>query len=71
MIFIVAYVYEFIAKLFGQAVTFNTQKGYEMVSESWSCTSQKAKNDFGYNPSMMVETGFERTILWYKEKGWI
>ena len=47
MIFIVAYVYEFIAKLFGQAVTFNTQKGYEMVSESWSCTSQKAKNDFG------------------------
>jgi dihydroflavonol-4-reductase len=71
MIFIVAYVYEFIAKLFGQAVTFNNQKGYEMVSESWSCTSQKAKNDFGYNPSMMVETGFERTILWYKEKGWI
>lgn len=71
MIFIVAYVYEFIAKLFGQAVTFNTQKGYEMVSESWSCTSQKAKNDFGYNPSMTVQTGFERTIRWYKEKGWI
>ena len=71
VIFVVAYIYEFIAKLFGQAVTFNTQKGREMVSESWSCTSQKAKNDFGYNPSMTVEDGFERTIKWYKEKKWM
>jgi len=52
-------------------VTFNTQKGREMVSESWSCTSQKAKNDFGYNPNMTIEVGFKQTITWYREKGWI
>ena len=71
IIFIVAYVYGFIAKLFGQAVTFNTQKGREMISESWSCTSQKAKHDFGDNPSMTVEEGFERTINWYKTYNWL
>ena len=71
VIFVVAYIYEFIAKLFGQAVTFNTQKGREMVSESWSCTSQKAKHDFGYNPLMTVEEGFERTINWYKTNNWL
>ena len=71
VIFVVAYIYEFIAKLFGQAVTFNTQKGREMVSESWSCTSHKAKHDFGYNPLMTVEEGFERTINWYKTNNWL
>lgn len=70
-IFILAYINEFMAKLFGQASVFNTQKAREMVSESWSCSSQKAKNDFGYNPTMPVEEGFERTITWYKEKGWL
>lgn len=71
IIFIVAYIYGFIAKLFGQAVTFNTQKAREMVSESWSCSSQKAKNDFDYTPNMNVENGFERTIKWYRDKGWL
>ncbi|MCE2963694.1 MAG: NAD-dependent epimerase/dehydratase family protein [Chitinophagales bacterium] len=71
VIFIIAFFYEFIANLSRRAVTFNTQKGREMVSESWSCTSQKAKNDFGYNPNMTIEVGFKQTITWYREKGWI
>jgi len=71
IIYTVATIYEFIAKIFGQPVTFNTQKGREMVSESWSCTSLKAKTDFGYHPSSTIEEGFKKTIQWYKAQGWM
>jgi dihydroflavonol-4-reductase len=71
VIYTAAYIYEFIAKLSGMAVTFNTQKAREMVSEAWTCSSLKAKADFGYEPQMTIEQGFEQTIKWYKEKGWL
>lgn len=71
VIFIIAYSYEFIAKLFGIATVFNSQKYREMVSEAWTCTSLKAKNDFGYEAEMTLEHGFVQTIAWYQEKGWL
>jgi dihydroflavonol-4-reductase len=71
LVFVVAYSYEFIAKLFGIATVFNSQKYREMVSEAWTCSSLKAKADFGYIPEMTIENGFEQTINWYKEKGWL
>lgn len=71
VIYIAAYIYELIAKMSGMAVTFNTQKAREMVSEAWTCTSEKAKKDFGYIPEMSIEKGFEQTIKWYKENGWL
>lgn len=71
LVFIVAYTYEFISKLLGIATVFNSQKYREMVSEAWTCKSEKAKKDFGYIPEMSIEKGFEQTIKWYKENGWL
>jgi len=71
IIFIAAYIYEFIGKLSGMAVIFNKQKAREMVCESWSCSSQKAKKDLGYIPKLTVEDGFKRTISWYRDNAWL
>lgn len=71
LVFVVAYIYGFIARLGGLAVTFNVQKAREMTSESWSCTSKKAKRDFGYQPQTDIAQGFQKTIQWYQEKGWL
>jgi dihydroflavonol-4-reductase len=71
LIFIVAYVYQFASKIGGLPTTFNIQKAREMVCESWSCTSQKAKSDFGYEPEVDLTEGFQRTIQWYRSKKWL
>jgi dihydroflavonol-4-reductase len=71
VIYFAAWIYQSLAKIGGKAVTFNIQKANEMVCESWSCTSQKAKTQLGYNPQISIEKGFEETITWYKSKGWL
>lgn len=71
LIFMVAYIYQLVSKIGGLPTTFNVQKAREMVCESWSCTSQKAKTDFGYVPEIDLKEGFQRTIEWYKKERWL
>lgn len=71
LVFLIAYIYEFISNHSGKAVALNIQKAREMVSESWSCTSRKAMKELGYNPKTDIQAGFRKTIAWYKERGWL
>ncbi len=66
-----AFIYESIAKIGGLATTFNSQKAREMVSEAWTCSSGKALKDFGYQAEISIETGFKKTIAWYRKEGWL
>lgn len=71
VVYTVAFIAENIARLSGKAAPLNLQKASEMVCDSWSCSSQKAKRDFGYQPQVDIEEGFAKTIRWYREQGWI
>lgn len=68
---IIARIAEVVAKISGQVPSLNRQKAREMVCESWSCSSQRAKNDFNYNPQYDLDSSFEKTISWYKEMKWL
>lgn len=68
---IIARIAEIVAMIGGQIPSLNRQKAREMVCESWSCSSEKAKKDFGYNPQYDIEQSFKKTISWYQEMKWL
>lgn len=66
----IAGVIEGSASLFGKYPVVNREKANEMIME-WTCTSQKAKKELGYLPSMSLQEGISRTIHWYKKHNWL
>ena len=58
------------ASLFGKYPVVNKEKANEMVLE-WVCSSEKAKKELGYDPTITVQEGISRTIRWYKNNNWL
>lgn len=54
-----------------RSVLFNSQKAREFVQESWLCSSEKARRDLGFRPSIALEDGLLTTFDWYRAAGWI
>jgi nucleoside-diphosphate-sugar epimerase len=49
---------------------FNRTKSM-MAKQVWTCSHESARRDFGYQPSVAVEEGVQRTLAWYREHGWV
>jgi nucleoside-diphosphate-sugar epimerase len=49
----------------------NFEKGRDMVQDYWVFDISKAKADLGYNPAISLEDGIRKTVLWYKQNGWM
>jgi dihydroflavonol-4-reductase len=49
----------------------NRDKVLEMKQECWLCSSEKAKNQLGFQPKMDLATGTSMTVAWYKKAGWL
>lgn len=58
------------ASFFGSYPVINREKANEMVLE-WTCTSEKAKEELGYEPKFSLDEGISRTIHWYKMHHWL
>ncbi len=66
----IAGVVESTASLFGKYPVVNREKANEMIME-WTCSSQKARNELGYSPTVSLQEGISRTIHWYKKHNWL
>lgn len=51
--------------------TLNRDKYHIMRQRNWRADISAAQHDFGFNPKVSLEEGIRRSIVWYREKGWL
>lgn len=58
-------------EIFGKQSKFNYDKAIDFTREYWTCSSDKAKRDFGFSQSLSFEDGVKQTFQWYKQNKWL
>lgn len=66
-----AYVSEKIGELLSKPLTFNTDKYKIMKQRNWTCDISPLQRDINFTPKYYLKNGVEKTIDWYKERGWL
>ncbi len=61
---------EAIGKILGKYPALNREKAREGKA-SWLISSDKARADFGYDPTISLEEGMRETVEWYRANGWL
>lgn len=51
--------------------TLNRDKFNIMSQRNWNADVSKARRDFGFDPKVSLSEGIEKSVGWYKEKGWL
>jgi dihydroflavonol-4-reductase len=70
LLFGIARVSELTAPLVQRYPALNVEKANEL-SQNWVCSSEKAKREWDYSPSIGLEAGLANTLDWYKKQGWL
>ncbi len=68
---LVGWISEGIGKIMGFYPPLNKEKAFEIVHASLMCSSTRASQTFGYQPSILLEDGIAETILWYQDQKWL
>lgn len=71
LLFAVGALSQLAGKFTGKPVFLNIQKAREMSQSSWTCSSQKAEDHFGFCQSVSLEEGMMQTHKWYLDNGWL
>ncbi len=58
-------------KAFGKVLPFSIDKAKEISAPAWTCSNQKAKREWGFEPHWELARGLSHTARWYKENGWL
>lgn len=66
-----AAVSEFFGRFSSKPPVFNYEKGTDIIQEYWICSTEAARNDFGYKQQVSLHDGITRTVQWYKENNWL
>ncbi len=61
---------ELVGKLIGIKPPL-TRTGVAFFSEDRRFSWQKAHEELGYTPQFDLAEGVQRTVAWYREKGWL
>ena len=62
---------EYIGHMTGKVTALNNDKYYIMRQRNWRCDIKPARQELGYEPKVKLAEGVHRSILWYKENGWL
>ena len=66
-----AFLSEKIFAMLGKAGTFNADKYRIMKQRNWTCDVSPLKTDLDFQPDYPLKEGVEKTVEWYREKGWL
>lgn len=59
------------AGLFGKYPPLNREKAREILTGCKMCSVERAKEDFAYSQRVPLEDGVRRTVVWYRDHGWL
>ena len=59
------------ARLTGKVWLINSQKVREFLQTSWTCSSQRIRDELGFRPQYSLERGIRETLSWYQENKWL
>lgn len=62
---------EWAGKLTGTYPPLNREKAREILEAALMCSSEKARLEIGYAPSVDLPSGVKETLSWYQEQDWI
>lgn len=62
---------ELLTRFDGKPRLFNRQKAAMGAQEAWTCRHEKAREHFGYAPTVSLVEGVRRTLEWYRAEGWL
>lgn len=58
-------------RLVGRHTPLNREKAREIRYACTMCTSERAREAFGYHPSVPLDAGVQETIAWYRANDWL
>ena len=61
----------FVCNRLGKLTTLNLDKYHILAQRNWQCDIEPARQDFGYQPQVLLEEGVRRSVAWYREAGWL
>jgi dihydroflavonol-4-reductase len=67
----VAGVSEFFGKFSSKPPVFNYEKGKDFIQDYWTCSVERAKQDFGYRQQVSLQDGITQTVEWYIANKWL
>lgn len=68
---VISFATEKVGELLNKSVTINTDKYKIMKQRNWACDISPLEKDINFTPKVHLQEGVEKTIAWYKEKGWL
>ena len=68
---IITFVGESVGHVTGKVTALNNDKYYIMRQRNWRCDISPARQELGFEPQVKLAEGVRRSILWYKENGWL
>lgn len=71
VVYIVAAFSQFVSYFRKEAVKLSLEFANEMIQQNWTCSVQRAVKELGYRQQIDLETGFRKTIEWYKKEKWL
>lgn len=71
VIWFVAALTEIGSRISGSNGLVNRDKALEANAGSWTCNSTRLQQDTGFIAGTSLEQGLKKTILWYRQAGWL
>lgn len=71
VVWTVAFFGEATARLRGRPVVFHWDKAREALAGSWICSSEKARQQLGFETPRSLLERLEQTVAWYRKEKWL
>jgi dihydroflavonol-4-reductase len=60
-----------ISRLTGKHLPVNRKLARQLLAPAWTCSIEKAERMLGYAPKVTLAESIRRSLVWYRENGWL